>query len=236
MVAARAMGCQRTSTAPLATKINNLDPSRSRTDPRRRNSANKGGQLSVDEIIILGGPNGAGKTSAAQVVLPDRLELREFVNADEIARGLSPFNPEGVAVGAGRLMLERMQTLIRGRQSFAFETTCSGRSYIPLLRRCKADGWRVTLIYLWLPSPEMALERVARRVREGGHRIPDDVVVRRYWAGLANMRHLYLPLADTASIYDNSDRTLMLIAERTPESSFVIHDASRWAAIERARP
>jgi predicted ABC-type ATPase len=128
----------------------------------------------VDEIIILGGPNGAGKTTAAQVVLPEEVQLREFVNADEIARGLSPFNPEGVAVTAGRLMLQRMQTLIRDRQSFAFETTCSGRAYIPLLRRCKAAGWRVTLVYLWLPSPQLALERVARRVRQGGHRIPDS--------------------------------------------------------------
>jgi predicted ABC-type ATPase len=179
----------------------------------------------VDEIIILGRPNGAGKTTAAQIVLPDKLQLREFVNADEIARGLSPFNP-----------LQRMQTLIRNRQSFAFETTCSGKAYIPLLRRCRAAGWRVTLVYLWLPSPQLALERVARRVRGGGHRIPDDVVVRRYWAGLANMRQLYLPLADAASIFDNSDGALTLIAERTPEGSFVIHDASRWAAIERIRP
>jgi predicted ABC-type ATPase len=189
----------------------------------------------VDEIIILGGPNGAGKTTAAQVVLPHKLELREFVNADEIARGLSPFNPEGVALAAGRLMLQRMQTLIRDRQSFAFETTCSGRAFIPLLRRCKAAGWRITLVYLWLPSPQLALERVARRVREGGHRIPDDVVVRRYRAGLTNLRDLYLPLADAASIFDNSDAALALIAERTPEGSFVVHDAFRWATIERAQ-
>jgi predicted ABC-type ATPase len=188
----------------------------------------------VSEIIILGGPNGAGKTSAAQVLLPEEIQLREFVNADEIARGLSPFNPEGVALAAGRLMLQRMQTLIRDRRSFAFETTCSGRAYIPLLRRCRAAGWRVTLVYLWLPSPELALERVARRVRAGGHHIPDDVVVRRYWAGVVNMRDLYLPLADAASIFDNSDAALTLIAERSREGSFVVHDAPRWAAIERA--
>jgi predicted ABC-type ATPase len=190
----------------------------------------------VDEIIILGGPNGAGKTSAAQVLLPSKLELREFINADEIARGLSPFEPERVALAAGRMMLQRMQTLIQERRSFAFETTCSGRAYIPLLRRCKIAGWRVALVYLWLPSPQLALERVARRVQAGGHHVPDDVVVRRYWAGLINMRYLYLPLADVASIFDNSDLALTLIAERTPERSFVIHDASRWTAIERARP
>jgi predicted ABC-type ATPase len=189
----------------------------------------------VDEIIVLGGPNGAGKTSAAQVLLPEEIHLREFVNADEIARGLSPLNPENAALTAGRLMLEKIQTLINERRSFAFETTCSGRAYIPLLRRCKAAGWRVTLVYLWLPSPQLALERVARRVRAGGHYIPDDVVVRRYWAGVVNMRDLYLPLADAASIFDNSDAALTLIAERTREGAFVVHNASRWAAIERAQ-
>lgn len=186
--------------------------------------------------MILGGPNGAGKTTAAQVVLPKHLDVREFVNADEIARGLSPFNPGGAALAAGRLMIERIRSFIRDRQSFAFETTCSGRSYVGLLRRCKAEGWRITLVYLWLPSVEAALDRVARRVREGGHDIPDDVVRRRYWAGLANMRGLYLPLADLAFAYDNSDEGRALIAERTPEDSLVIHDARRWALIEGARP
>jgi len=133
-------------------------------------------------------------------------------------------------------MLERMRELVRDRQSFAFETTCSGRAHIAMLRKCKADGWRVTLLYLWLPSPEMALERVARRVREGGHNIPGDVVIRRYWAGLANMRHLYLPVADVAAIYDNSDGRRTLIAERLPEGSLVVHDATRWAKIEGLRP
>jgi predicted ABC-type ATPase len=190
----------------------------------------------VDEIVILGGPNGAGKTSTARILLPAEIEIREFVNADEIARGLSPFNAEGVAVTAGRVMIERMRSLVRDRRSFAFETTCAGRTHLGLLRQCKAEGWRLTLIYLWLPSPEAALDRVARRVRKGGHNIPDEVVVRRYWAGLANMRHLYLPLVDVAAIYDNSDAGRRLIAERTPEGSLVTHDAARWAMIERAKP
>ena len=102
--------------------------------------------------------------------------------------------------------------------------------------RLKAEGWRLTLIYLWLPSPQAALDRVARRIRNGGHGIPHDVVVRRYWAGLANMRHLYLPLVDVAAIYDNSDEGRKLVAERTPEGSFMVHDAARWAIIERAIP
>ncbi len=190
----------------------------------------------MDEIVIIGGPNGAGKTTAAQLLVPQGLEISEFVNADEIARGLSPFNLEHAALAAGRLMLERIRELIKYRQSFAFETTCAGRTQLPTLRKCKADDWRLTLVYLWLPSPQAALDRVARRVREGGHGIPDDVVVRRYWAGLANLRLLYLPLADVAVIYDNSDGQRTLIAERLPEGSLVVHDANRWAMIERARP
>jgi predicted ABC-type ATPase len=190
----------------------------------------------VADIVVLGGPNGAGKTTAARVVLPEQLDIREFVNADEIARGLSPFNAERTAVAAGRLMIERMHSLVREQHSFAFETTCSGRSHVGLLRRCKAAGWRITLVFLWLPSPQAALDRVARRVRSGGHNIPDDVVVRRYWAGLTNMRHLYLPSADLAFLYDNSDEGRVLIAERTPEAYLSVHDAARWAMIEKATP
>ena len=188
------------------------------------------------DIVVLGGPNGAGKTTAARVVLPEQLDIREFVNADEIARGLSPFNAERTAVTAGRLMLERMRSLVSERHSFAFETTCSGRAHVGLLRRCKGAGWRVTLVFLWLPSPQAALNRVARRITSGGHSVPDDVVIRRYWAGLANMRHLYLPLADLAFLYDNSDEGRVLIAERTPETSFFVHDTGRWAMIEKATP
>jgi predicted ABC-type ATPase len=154
----------------------------------------------VEEVIILGDPNGAGKTTAAQRLLPQTLQILEFVNADEIARGLSPFNPEGSAIEAGRLMLERMRALIEARQSFAFETTCAGRGHARSIRLCRASGYRVTLFFLWLPSPEVAVSRVARRVREGGHRIPSDVIRRRYRAGLRNMRHLYLPLADAVLI------------------------------------
>jgi predicted ABC-type ATPase len=188
----------------------------------------------LKDIVIIGGPNGAGKTTAAPAVVPRELGIREFVNADEIARGLSPFNFEGAAVAAGRLMLQRMHALVRGSESFAFETTCSGRAHASWLRECKADGWRLTLLYLWLPSPQSALDRVARRVREGGHGVPAHVVIRRYKTGLSNMRHLYLPLADVAAIYDNSDEGRTLIAERTPGVPLVVHDASRWATIERA--
>ena len=183
---------------------------------------------------MIGGPNGAGKTSAALELVPRELDIREFVNADEIARGLSPFNPEGAALAAGRLMIERIRALVRSGESFAFETTCAGRVYAPWLRECQERGWRVTLVFLWLPTPEAALDRVARRVREGGHYIPQNVVIKRWRAGVANMRHLYLPLSDIAAIHDNSDATRVLIAERAPDVPLVVHDARRWAMIEQA--
>jgi predicted ABC-type ATPase len=128
-----------------------------------------------------------------------------------------------------------MREFIRGRESFAFETTCAGRAYLPMLQTCKADDWRVTLVFLWLPSLQDAVERVARRVQQGGHNIPSDVIVRRYWAGLSNMRLLYLPQADVAMIYDNSDEHGMLIARRSANTPFVVYDADRWAKIEKAR-
>ena len=188
----------------------------------------------MHELIVLGGPNGAGKTTSAQRLLPLHLKIIEFVNADEIARGLSPFNPEDTAIEAGRLMLERVAALAEAKQSFAFETTCAGRGHARLLRTCSAAGYRVTLLFLWLPSPEAAVARVARRIREGGHRIPPDVIHRRYWAGLRNMRHLYLPLAHAALIVDNSDEGGGLIAERELDGPFVIHDSARWRMIEEA--
>jgi predicted ABC-type ATPase len=186
----------------------------------------------LKDIVIIGGPNGAGKTTAARRLVPRGLDIREFVNADEIARGLSPYNAEHAAVAAGRLMIERIQALVKSGESFAFETTCAGRVYLPWLRDCQARGWRVLLLFLWLPTPEAALERVARRVRAGGHSIPRDVVIRRWKTGLENMRNLYLPLSDGAQIHDNSDGTRILIAERTPDPPLVVHDAVRWAMIE----
>lgn len=188
----------------------------------------------MKEVIVLGGPNGAGKTTAAPSLLTKYLGIREFVNADEIARGLSPFNPEGSAVGAARLMIRRIRALSQAGESFSFETTCAGRRYLRLLQMCRESGYRLTLVFLWLSSPQAALARVAKRVRAGGHGIPDEVVVRRYSAGLRNMWHLYLPLVDVGLIYDNSDKGRVLIAEKTPETPLLVHDPKRWALIEEA--
>lgn len=186
----------------------------------------------MKDIFILGGPNGAGKTTAARVLLPSKLRADTYINADEIARRIAPRNPEGAAFAAGRVMLTRIEELIAAGTSFAFETTCAGRSYVPLLERCKRDGWKVSLIYLWIPSPEYSLARVERRVRQGGHSIPEEVIRRRYKAGLFNMRYLYLPLADDATIYDNRDNALKLIARREAPYSLQIWDGDTWAIIE----
>ncbi len=190
----------------------------------------------MKDIILLGGPNGAGKTTAAKVLLPEFLELHTFVNADEVARKIAPQNVEAASVAAGRLMIEQMWALVRDGSSFAVETTCAGKSYVPMLKECKANGWTIALYYLWLSTPEEAISRVAKRVRQGGHHIPSDVINRRFKAGLWNMRHLYLPLADTAAIYDNGDKHRVLIAEKESGLPLVIHDLERWSRIEELTP
>ncbi|MSP88732.1 MAG: Zeta toxin family protein [Alphaproteobacteria bacterium] len=188
----------------------------------------------MKDVIVIGGPNGAGKTTAAAWLLPRTLGIPEFVNADEIAHGLSPFNPGGMAFAAGRLMIERIHTLVRAGESFAFETTCAGRGHARLLRLCRTADYRLTLLFLWLPTPQAAMARVARRVEEGGHFVPDAIVVRRYRVGLYNMRQLYMPLVDIAVIYDNSDGAAVLVAERGTSGRFIIHDRARWKRIEEA--
>jgi predicted ABC-type ATPase len=184
--------------------------------------------------VMIGGPNGAGKTSWAYRQLPSALSITEFVNADEIARGLSPLDPESSPLSAGRLMIARLNQLVDEGHDFAFETTCSGRGHARLLRRCRSAGYLFTVIFLWLPSAQIAIERVARRIKQGGHRIPADVIVRRYLSGLRNMREIYLPLADEAFIYDNSDGSGLLIAERRETTQLIIHDQYRWDRILEA--
>jgi predicted ABC-type ATPase len=188
----------------------------------------------LKEIVILGGPNGAGKTTAARELLPDFLAQHEYLNADEIARRISPTDVDAAAFAAGRELIHRMRNLVREGRSFALETTCSGKSYIPLLRECSEHGWRLTLFYFWLPSPEASVARVANRVAHGGHGIPSEAIYRRFRTGLSNMLNLYLPLADEAEIYDNSNRNRVLIAEKRKRGMLVMHDRERWARIEEA--
>ena len=176
-------------------------------------------------LYIIAGCNGAGKTTASMTILPKALLVREFVNADEIAKGLSPFNPEGVAIEAGRLMLERIDCLIRRGESFSIETTLATRSYINLVRRAHTEGYQVHLIYFWLKSQELAIQRVAERVAHGGHNIPQDVIIRRYCAGISNLFNRFMNEVDSWMIYDNSDNASVEIAVGSKEISNITNFA-----------
>lgn len=156
-------------------------------------------------LYIIAGCNGAGKTTASQAVLPDILDCHEYVNADAIAAALSPFDPAAVAFVAGRLMLTRIALLMKSGKTFAIETTLSTSTYRHLVSRAHAMGYEVVLLFFWLPSPEMAEARVAKRVSEGGHNIPVDVIHRRYWKGLDNFFNVFMGIVDAWMLFDNSD-------------------------------
>ena len=144
-------------------------------------------------LFVIAGCNGAGKTTASYTILPEIIDCKEFVNADEIARGLSPFQPEKVSFEAGRIMINRINELLKGNESFAFETTLSTRSYRNKIERAKKQGYAVTLLFFWLNNIELAKERVKTRVQEGGHNIPEQVIERRYLKGIYNLFDIYLP-------------------------------------------
>jgi predicted ABC-type ATPase len=156
------------------------------------------------KLYIIAGCNGAGKTTASFTILPEILECKEFVNADEIAKGLSPFQPEKVSFEAGRIMLNRINELLSANEDFAFETTLSTKSYKSKIIEAKENGYRVTLLFFWLQNFELAKERVKIRVSEGGHNIDPDVIERRYFRGIKNLFDIYLPIVNGALIFDNS--------------------------------
>lgn len=156
-------------------------------------------------LYIIGGCNGAGKTTASYTVLPDILHCREFVNADEIAHGLSPFNPENVSIEAGRLMIHRINELMGREATFAVETTLATKTYVNLVRQAQSLGYIVTLVFFWLRTPELAMQRVAERVSNGGHNIPVTTTRRRYVSGINNLFNLYAPVVNAWFVYDNSD-------------------------------
>jgi predicted ABC-type ATPase len=167
----------------------------------------------MPNLYIISGCNGAGKTTASYTILPEMLKCREFVNADEIAKGLSPFQPEKAMIDAGRIMLHRIKELIKFGDCFAVETTLASRTYMKFIQYAKSQGYFVTLVYFWLNSPELAIERVKTRVKQGGHNIPTDVIYRRYKAGLKNLNNLYLDMADFWMIIDNSEFPSKFVAE-----------------------
>ena len=163
-------------------------------------------------MYIIAGCNGAGKTTASYTVLPEMLDCREFVNADEIARGISPFQADKASIQAGRLMLARIRLLLAQGEDFAFETTLSTRSYVKLVKQSQSAGYFVSVLFFWLNSPDLAVSRVKSRVLEGGHDIPEMVVRRRYIKGLVNLFNLYIPLVDYWMLIDNSSMPYEVIA------------------------
>ena len=177
-------------------------------------------------LYIISGCNGAGKTTASYTVLPEILDCREFVNADEIARGLSPFNSESMAIEAGRLMLKRIEELLEKEETFSIETTLATKSYINLVRRAQVKGYSVKVLFFWLNSPELALQRVAERVAKGGHNIPEPVIRRRYVAGIRNFFRLFMSEVDYWDIYDNSGYPAIQVASGGKDEETIIKEDS----------
>lgn len=180
--------------------------------------------MAEKNLYIISGCNGAGKTTASYSVLPTLLDCKQFVNADEIAKGLSPFCPESVAIQSGKLMLLRIEELLAADETFSIETTLATRSYSELVKRAQEKGYKVTLLYFWLNSPELAVERVARRVREGGHNIPKDVIYRRYEKGLKNLFDIFIPIVDSWMIVDNGVEPREIIAKGTKAEMKTFND------------
>lgn len=184
----------------------------------------------MPHLYIIGGCNGAGKTTASFTVLPEILNCKEFVNADEIARGLSPFQPETVSFQAGRIMLHRINELIAEKVDFAFETTLSTKSYRLLIQKAQEIGYTVTLVFFWLESPILAEERVKIRVEKGGHHIPSEIVKRRYYRGLQNLSAIYLRAVNSWMIYNNSCANPDLIA-KGENKEIVVYNSDIWKFI-----
>lgn len=185
----------------------------------------------MPNLYIIAGCNGAGKTTASFTILPEMLNCKEFVNADSIAVGLSPFNPESVAIEAGRLMLSRIHELMIAGVDFAFETTLATRSYVSLVKAAQDGGYKVTLLFIWIDSPATAVQRVAERVVKGGHDIPSDVIERRYYRGLFNLLNLYIPICDTWMVVNNEAITPEPIAEGGLNIENIIINKYIWEII-----
>lgn len=179
-------------------------------------------------LYIIAGCNGAGKTTASFTILPEILNCKEFVNADEIAKGLSPFQPEKVSFEAGRIMLNRINELLETNQNFAFETTLATKSYKSKIIEAKKKNYNVTLLFFWLETIDLAIERVKTRVIEGGHNIETEVIKRRYINGIKNLFEIYLEIADEVLIFDNSFGTPEVIAEKSLETEIKILSKTKF--------
>ena len=186
----------------------------------------------MPNIYIIAGCNGAGKTTASFTVLPEMLDCKEFVNADEIAKGLSPFQPETVSFHAGRIMLERIIELIDLEVDFAFETTLTTISYKNTIEMARKKGYKITLLFFWLNDVKLAIERVATRVSEGGHNIPKDVIIRRYFKGLSNLTNVFIDICDYWIVINNSNNPYKFVAEGAINLPTTIYDNEIWNEIK----
>lgn len=188
--------------------------------------------MNKKKLYIIAGCNGAGKTTASFTILPEILDCKEFVNADEIAKGLSPFQPEKVSFEAGRIMLNRINELLSENENFAFETTLATKSYKQKIIEAKKNGYRVTLLFFWLQNIELAKERVKTRVSEGGHNIEPEVIARRYIRGIKNLFDIYLPIVDGALIFDNSEGKHQLLADKKADGILNIVNQEKYQLLK----
>ena len=190
-------------------------------------------EMEEKNLYIIAGCNGAGKTTASFTILPEIIECKEFVNADEIARGLSPFQPEKVSFESGRIMINRINELLKDNESFAFETTLATKSYKNKIIQAEKQGYTVTLLFFWLNNIKLAKERVKIRVIEGGHNIPEDVIERRYLKGIYNLFDIYLPIIDGALIFDNSFGKHELIAQKLSGEDLTVIDKIKFNKLKQ---
>lgn len=186
-----------------------------------------------ETLYLISGPNGAGKTTCAFSIMPELIECYEYVNADAIAAALSPFRPLEVSVDAGRVMLQRIKALAESKVNFAFEATLASKSFAPFLNRCKRSVYSIRLVYIWLNSVELAVERVKRRVESGGHYVPEATVRRRYSRSLQNFFRLYSPLAEEWRFYDNSLGEPVLVAKKLLDETVEITNIKHWQSIKK---
>jgi predicted ABC-type ATPase len=185
----------------------------------------------MPNLYIIAGCNGAGKTTASYTLLPEMLNCKEFVNADEIARGLSPFQPDKAGIDAGKIMLTRIKELIKLQLDFSFETTLSARHFVNLIKDSQQQGYFVTLVFFWLNSVELAIERVKMRVSDGGHDIPEDTIKKRYKSGIANLIKMYIPVCDYWMVLNNSVTPFQLISEGLQNNKIEIKEKVIWDKI-----
>lgn len=186
----------------------------------------------MPNMIIIAGPNGAGKTTAAPALLQDVLQVDDFINADVIAQGLCGFQPEKEAIRAGRIMLNRINSLAKEKINFAFETTLASRTFINWIPTFKEQGYQIFLVFLWLKDVELAISRVKERVRIGGHSVPEETIRRRYSAGIKNFFNLYQPLLDHWKFYDNSIISDLSLIASGNKSNIVIENKVIWEQLQ----